>query len=54
MCARVAMCGEFEFEGSIFGQCNGAYLDQCPSLLTWTFDHKHMKHLLINVCNQFN
>jgi hypothetical protein len=42
MCARAAMCGQFRIRSLIFGgKCNDAQLDQCPSLLNWTFDHEH-------------
>jgi hypothetical protein len=36
---------EFQIRWLVLGQCNDVWLDQCPSLLTWTFDHKHMEHL---------
>jgi hypothetical protein len=37
-----------------WGKCNDAKLDQCSSLLTWTFDHKHIKNIQSIACNQFN
>jgi hypothetical protein len=37
------MCGQFRIRRLVLGgKCNDVQLDQCPSLLTWTFDHEHL------------
>jgi hypothetical protein len=41
-------------EARFWEQCNDAQLDQCPILLTWTFDHEHIKHIQSIAYNQFN